>query len=124
VKHEVELLSPGGDLESIKAAIAAGADAVYCGLDRFNARSRAANITYNDLIGVINLAHQNLCKVFLTLNIIILENEIPALVKLLNKLLNSGIDGLIVQDLGLLYLVSKYFKSLSTHSSTQLTPHN
>jgi len=121
---KIELLAPGGDVDSIKAAIAAGADAVYCGLNRFNARNRATNINFKDLNGIINLAHRHHCKVFITLNIIIVGSEIPALVSLLNKLVNTRIDGVIVQDFGLLYLLSKYFKGLEIHASTQLNTHN
>ncbi len=121
---KIELLAPGGDLDSIKAAIAAGADAIYCGLNRFNARNRAANISIEDLHEVLRLAHANNCQVFLTLNIIIVEDEIRSFVGLLNKLVNTGIDGIILQDLGMLYLVSTYFKSLKIHASTQLTTHN
>ena len=124
VKRKIELLAPGGDVDSIKAAIAAGADAVYCGLDRFNARSRAANIRFDELPGILQLAHQHNCQVFLTLNIMVLENEIAALVSLLNQLVNTGVDGVIVQDLGLFYLLSRYFKKLQIHASTQLTTHN
>lgn len=124
MKRKIELLAPGGDIDSIKAAILAGADAVYCGLDRFNARNRAANIGFEELLGIISLAHKNNCKIYLTLNIIILENEIVAIVNLLNKLANTNIDGIIVQDLGLLYILSKYFKNLKIHASTQLTTHN
>ncbi|MDD2386103.1 MAG: U32 family peptidase [Bacteroidales bacterium] len=124
MKRKIELLAPGGDIDSIKAAIIAGADAVYCGLDRFNARNRAVNISFEDLRSILRLAHKNNCQVFLTLNILILENEIPALVKLLNKLANTSIDGIIVQDLGLLYILSNYFKNLKIHASTQLTTHN
>lgn len=120
----MELLVPGGDVDCIKAAILAGADAVYCGLDKFNARNRAANISFDELQGVIRLAHQHHCKVFLTLNILILENEIAALVELLNKLANTKVDGLIVQDLGLLYILHRYFPSLQVHASTQMTTHN
>lgn len=120
----MELLAPGGDVDSIKAAIAAGADAVYCGLDKFNARNRAENISFDDLQGILRLAHQKSCKVFLTLNIIVLENEIPAFVGLLNKLINTSIDGVIVQDLGMFYLLRTYFKGLQIHASTQLTTHN
>ena len=118
------MLAPGGDVDSIKAAIAAGADAVYCGLDKFNARNRAANISFDDLQGILRLAHQNSCKVFLTLNIIVLESEIPAFVGLLNKLINTSIDGVIVQDFGICYLLTTYFKGLQIHASTQLTTHN
>jgi U32 family peptidase len=124
MKRTVELLAPGGDTDSIKAAIAAGADAVYCGLNRFNARNRATNINFEDLNGIIHLAHGNSCQVFLTLNIIILGSEIPALISLLNKLVNTRIDGVIVQDLGVFYLLSKYFKNLNIHASTQLNTHN
>lgn len=124
VKRKIELLAPGGDIDSIKAAILAGADAVYCGLDKFNARNRATNISIDDLQGILRLAHQYNCEIFLTLNIIIVENEIPALIGILNKLINTSIDGVIVQDLGMFYLLSHYFKGLKIHASTQLTTHN
>ena len=120
----LELLAPGGDINSIKAAIAAGADAVYCGLNRFNARNRAENLSVDDLVGVIRLAHRCDCQVFLTLNIILIEEEMPALVSLLNKIVNIGLDGVIVQDFGLLYLLNEKFKGLTIHASTQLTTHN
>lgn len=124
MEKRMELLAPGGDIDAIKAAIVAGADAIYCGLDRFNARNRAENISFADLNGIIRLAHKNDCEVFLTLNIIIVESEIPALVTLLNKLVNTRIDGVIVQDLGLFYLLSNSFTDLVIHASTQLTTHN
>lgn len=124
MKQSIELLAPGGDIDSIKAAIAAGADAVYCGLNTFNARTRATNIYYDELIALLNLAHSHDCKLFLTLNIIIVESELPAIINLLNKLVNSKIDGVIVQDLGLLYILSHHFNSLQVHASTQLTTHN
>ena len=124
MKRKIELLAPGGDIDSIKAAIMAGANAIYCGLGKFNARDRAESISFKDLHGILRLAHKNDCEVFLTLNIIIVESEIPALVNLLNKLVNTKIDGVIVQDLGMFYLISKYFKRLNIHASTQLTTHN
>lgn len=124
MKRKIELLAPGGDIDAIKAAILAGADAVYCGLNKFNARNRAKNLDFETLNGILTLAHGNNCKIYLTLNIIILDSEIPALMGLLNKLVNTGIDGVIVQDLGLLYLLSTYFKGLKIHASTQLTTHN
>jgi putative protease len=123
-RDQFELLAPGGDVESIKAAIAAGADAVYCGLDRFNARNRAANLTLDNLAGVLELAHANQCQVFLTLNVLILESEIAAVMRLLAQLVNTDIDGVIVQDLGLAYLVKRHFPSLDVHASTQLNTHN
>ena len=124
MSRKIELLAPGGDVDAIKAAIIAGANAIYCGLDIFNARNRAANLSFDDLVGVIKLAHEYQCEVFLTLNIVILEHELPSLTKLLNQLVNTGIDGIIVQDLGLFNLVKKFFPSLHIHASTQLTTHN
>lgn len=123
-RDQFELLAPGGDLDSIKAAIAAGADAIYCGLDRFNARNRATNLTLDNLNGVLTLAHQHNCKIFLTLNVLILESEIPAIVRLLSQLNTTAIDGVIVQDLGLAYILKNHFPALDVHASTQLNTHN
>ncbi len=124
MKKTIELLAPGGDIQSIKAAILAGANAIFCGLDRFNARNRAQNLTLDDLHGILRLAHEYHCKIFLTINIVIVESEIPALVALLNKLAITTLDGIIVQDLGLAYILQQYFPSIEVHGSTQLTTHN
>ncbi|MBP2701646.1 peptidase U32 family protein [Photobacterium lucens] len=124
MKENFELLAPGGDIESIKAAIAAGADAIYCGLDSFNARNRATNLTFDVLSGIIRLAHQNNCKIFLTLNIVVLDSEIPAVIRLLNKLVNTKVDGVILQDLGLFHIIKKHFPTLDVHASTQINTHN
>lgn len=124
MSRKIELLAPGGDVEAIKAAIVAGANAIYCGLDTFNARNRASNLSFDDLNGVVRLAHQYGCEVFLTLNVVLLEHEIKSISKLLNQLVNTKIDGIIVQDLGLFNLVKKYFPTLAIHASTQLTTHN
>ncbi|MFQ3248646.1 MAG: putative protease [Glaciecola sp.] len=121
---KIELLAPGGDVEAIKAAIIAGADAVYCGLDSFNARNRASNISFDELVGVIRLAHQYDCEIFLTLNIVILEREFKSMAKLLSRLANTTLDGVIVQDMGMFYLIKKYFPRLDIHASTQMTTHN
>jgi putative protease len=124
MSRKIELLAPGGDVEAIKAAIVAGANAVYCGLDTFNARNRATNLSFEDLTGVIRLAHQYDCEVFLTLNTVILEQELKTMINLLNKLVNTTLDGIIVQDLGVFNLVKKHFPTLNIHASTQLTTHN
>lgn len=124
MSSKIELLAPGGDVEAIKAAIIAGADAVYCGLDSFNARNRASNISFDELVGVIRLAHQYDCEIFLTLNIVILEREFKTMAKLLSKLANTTLDGVIVQDIGMFYLIKKYFGNLDVHASTQMTTHN
>lgn len=124
MSKKIELLAPGGDTDSIKAAIAAGADAVYCGLDRFNARTRATNITLKDLNGILRLAHKHDCRIFLALNIIVVESETKAFISLLHTLMQTSVDGIILQDLGMFYLVHKHFHSLKIHASTQLTTHN
>ena len=124
MSSKIELLAPGGDVEAIKAAIIAGADAVYCGLDTFNARNRASNISFDELVGVIRLAHHYDCEIFLTLNIVILEREFKSMAKLLSKLANTTLDGVIVQDIGMFYLIKKYFPTLDIHASTQMTTHN
>ncbi len=122
--HKIELLAPGGDVDAIKAAIIAGADAVYCGLDTLNARNRASNISFEQLIGIIRLAHQYDCQIFLTLNVIILEREFKSIAKLLSKLVNTTLDGVIVQDIGMFNIITKHFPTLDIHASTQLTTHN
>ncbi|MCG9552539.1 U32 family peptidase [Vibrio sp. Isolate31] len=124
MSRKIELLAPGGDVEAIKAAIVAGANAVYCGLDTFNARNRASNLSLDELNGVIRLAHEYGCEIFLTLNVVLLEHETKSITKLLNQLVNTKVDGIIVQDLGLFNLVKKHFPSLDVHASTQLTTHN
>jgi len=124
MSRKIELLAPGGDVDAIKAAIVAGANAIYCGLDMFNARNRATNISFEALKGVLRLAHRFECEVFLTINVVILEHEIKGVIKLLNQLVNTSIDGIIVQDLGIFNLVKKHFPSLLIHASTQLTTHN
>ncbi len=124
MNKKLEILAPGGDVDSIKAAIYAGAGAIYCGIEKFNARTSATNLTLDELGGILTLAHQYDCKIFLTLNIVILEQEIADLIRLLNTLINTKLDGIIVQDLGLFYILSKYFKRVEVHASTQVNTHN
>lgn len=119
-----ELLAPGGDSDCVKAAIIAGADAVYCGLPMFNARQRAENISFEQLSTLVTLAHQKNCRIYLTLNTLILEKEFDELFELVNRVSAMGIDAVIVQDLGLLYFLKTHFPALEVHASTQMTTHN
>jgi putative protease len=119
-----ELLAPGGDSDSVKAAILAGADAVYCGLPAFNARRRAENISVANLRTLLMLAHQRSCRIYLTLNTLILEKEFDELFELVNEVCAAGIDAVIVQDLGLLFFLKHRFPALEVHASTQMTTHN
>ena len=119
-----ELLSPAGTPETAMAAFDGGADAVYCGLGRFNARERAGNFTPDSMGRIIEFAHRNGKKVYLTLNTLLREQELPQVMELLDEVNNLKPDALIVQDPGTLYLVQTYFPDLCLHASTQMGFHN
>jgi len=120
----IELLAPGGSADAVKAAVCAGADAVYCGLPLFNARGRAQNISFEEFGDLVTLAHQNSCRIYLTLNTLILDHEFDEVVKIISGVYQQGIDGVIVQDWGLCSLLHDLFPALPIHASTQMTTHN
>jgi putative protease len=122
--NKIELLSPAGSKEAFIAAIEAGTDAVYCGLQNFSARSKAQNFSSYDFYNYTAYAHKKNVKVYAAFNTLLQENEIHAAVKQLNFLSQSGVDALIVQDLGIANIVKKYFPNLKLHASTQLSIHN
>ncbi|MDA3809541.1 MAG: U32 family peptidase [Spirochaetaceae bacterium] len=121
---KIELLAPGGDTLSVKAAILAGADAVYLGVGEFNARKRAINISLKDLNELCVIAHQNNCKIYLTYNALAFEDEFQTLMDFLAQTIMSGIDAVIIQDYGLLDVAHFLFPHLEIHGSTQMTTHN
>lgn len=121
---KIELLSPAGDFNSFKAAIEAGADAVYFGLNQFNARKRATNINLKELEYLTNLAKSHNVKSYLTLNVLIKDEEFPQILELSKNAISSGIDAIIVQDIGLVSILQKFFPDLEIHASTQMTSHN
>jgi len=123
-RNQVELLAPAGDEECFKAAIAAGADAIYFGLERFSARTRAKNITVEQAKYLIPLAHQHNCRTYLTLNTLITDDEMESALSLVKDAISCGIDAVIVQDLGVLKILHDSFPSLELHASTQMTTHN
>lgn len=118
------MLAPAGDEECFKAAIAAGADAVYFGMEQFSARTRAKNISVDQARYLIPLAHKNNCRAYLTLNTLITDDEIEAAMGLVQKAVECGIDAVIIQDLGVLKAVRSCFPELEIHASTQMTTHN
>ena len=122
--HKMELLAPAGNLETAVAALNAGADAVYLGLGKFNARSRAENFRYADLARLLEFAHSNGQKVYITLNTLIKESELPELLMTLSEIVKLMPDAVIVQDLGVLYIIRRYFPQLTVHASTQMNIHN
>ncbi|MEG0378924.1 MAG: peptidase U32 family protein, partial [Eubacterium sp.] len=114
-----ELLAPAGGLESIKAAVAGGADAVYFGGKGFNARRNAVNMNEEEMGEAVRFCHENKVKVYVTLNILIKDTEFEELISYLNFLAGLALDGLIVQDLGLIYLLRTYYPQIRLQTSTQ-----
>ncbi len=119
-----ELLAPAGTAASALAAFDAGADAIYAGLDRFNARERGENFSLEDFGKITSYAHKLKRKVYLTLNTLVKENELPDMVSYLADVSSIGPDAIIVQDLGVLRLIREYFPNLTLHASTQMGIHN
>ncbi|MBQ1197647.1 MAG: U32 family peptidase, partial [Spirochaetaceae bacterium] len=120
----VELLSPAGDVKSFKAVILAGANAIFFGVSDFNARQRAENISFENLIDLIKLAKSKNVKSYLTLNTLVFDSEFSLLVETVKNAVACGVDAVIVQDLGVLSVVKKLFPELEIHASTQMTTHN
>ena len=120
----LELLSPAGDAKSFKAAILAGANAIFFGVENFNARQRAENISFENLSDLINLAKSKNVKSYLTLNTLVYDSEFSNLFETVQKAIQCGIDAVIVQDMGVLYFVKQNFPDLEIHASTQMTTHN
>lgn len=117
--NRIELLSPAGDLKCFYAAINAGADAVYAGLDRFGARAFAGNLSSDEFIEAIDHAHLFSKKLYLTLNILIKDKEKEEVEKMIDPLYRAGLDGVIVQDTGLISRLKKRYPLLEVHVSTQ-----
>lgn len=124
MREQVELLSPAGDFETALAAFAAGADAVYCGLQSFSARAFAVNFSWTDLEQIVAYAHANSRKVYVTFNTIVDEDAVGEAIETLARLEEIGPDALIVQDLGIARLCRRHFPGLALHASTQLVAHN
>ncbi len=119
-----ELLAPAGNAVAALAAFDAGADAVYAGLPKFNARERGENFSVEELGRIIRYAHANGRKVYVTMNTLVKEDELPEVVAYLAELSRLEPDALIVQDLGVLRLIREYFPNLTIHASTQMGFHN
>ena len=120
----IELLSPVGDFECLKAAIQNGADSVYFGADTFSARAFAHNFNLDDLKKAIHYAKIRGVKTNLTLNTLIKDDEFEAAFNLAKTAYQYGIDAIIVQDLGLATKLIQLFPDLPIHGSTQITVHN
>ncbi len=119
-----ELLAPAGNAACALAAFDAGADAIYAGLSKFNARERTENFTVDELARVVEYARTNAKKVYVTLNTLIKEQELPEVVENLAALNEMAPNGILVQDIGVLRIIREYFPSLPIHASTQMGFHN
>jgi putative protease len=124
IKNIPELLAPAGNLQAGITAFDAGADAVYAGLSKFNARERCENFSFNDMSRLVAYARKHSRKVYVTLNTLVKERELPEVVEFLAELSRIRPDGLIVQDLGVLRTIREYFPELEIHASTQMGFHN
>src|SRR5690349_22909956 len=100
-----ELLAPAGSLDAVRAAVANGADAVYLGAERFNARDEGAQLTMEELERACSLAASRGVRIYLTLNTLVKPNEIADALDLLGHAIDCGIDAAIVQDIGLVRLI-------------------
>lgn len=120
----MELLAPAGNIQSLKAAVCAGADAVYLGLEKFNARIKADNFTIHDLKTWVQYCHLRGVKVYVAINTLIKEKELSETAEILTVCENSRVDALIIQDLSLIELTRCYAPSCQLHASTQMGIHN
>jgi putative protease len=116
-----ELLAPAGDWECAKAAVENGADAIYFGLERFNARMRAHNFTEGDLPGLMEFLHRRGVKGYVTFNTLVFENEMAEAEHYARSIISAGVDAAIVQDVGICRLLRELSRDFPIHASTQMT---
>ena len=119
-----ELLAPAGSLDAVRAALANGADAVYLGAERFNARDDGAQLTMDELGEACRLAHDNGARIYLTFNILFKPGELREAFEHLSECIDRGVDAAIVQDLGAIRLIQRLYPGLEIHGSTQTTVHD
>ena len=120
-KRKAELLAPAGSFDSLKAAVAAGADAIYMGGSRFGARAYAQNAAGQEMVEAIRYAHLHGCRLYMTVNTLFKEKELEELRDYMKPYYEAGLDGVIVQDLGALQVMKQAFPGMELHASTQMT---
>ena len=121
-QRKPEILAPAGSVESLRGAIAAGADAVYIGGSKFGARAYADNPETDTLLSAIDYVHSKDRRIYLTVNTLLKEQELnKELVPFLEKYYRAGVDAVIVQDVGVLHFLAMHFPDLPVHLSTQMT---
>jgi putative protease len=120
IKHDIELLSPAGDMERLKLAVKFGADAIYVGGEQFGMRTNPSNFNADELKKAVELVHSNNKKLYLTCNVLPRNNELDALPDYFKYVADIGIDALIIADMGVLSLAKKYAPDTDIHMSTQV----
>ena len=120
-KRKVEILAPAGSYESMVAAVNAGANAVYIGGSRFGARAYADNLDEEAMIRAIDFVHLHNCRIYMTVNTLVKEKELPELYGYLKPYYEAGLDAVLVQDLGVFSYIREHFPDLPLHISTQMT---
>ena len=116
-----ELLAPAGDWECAKAAVENGADAIYFGLERFNARMRAHNFTEADLPRLMEFLHRRGVKGYVTFNTLVFASEMADAEQYIRAIIAAGVDAAIVQDVGICRLIRQLSPDFPIHASTQMT---
>jgi putative protease len=119
-----ELLAPAGSLDAVRAAIANGANSVYLGVERFNARDEGAQLTFEELEQACAMARSRGVRIYLTLNVLIKPGELEDALSLLGDAIDRGVSAVIAQDLGFIRLVQKVYPGFEIHGSTQMTVHD
>ena len=117
----LEILAPCGSPEALEAALNSGADAVYLGLSSFSARRNAANFTFDEFADSVRTAHRQGTRVYVTLNTLVFDDELPELKKAILGIAEAKADGVIVQDFGVVRLIKDLAPSLRLHAATQMT---
>lgn len=121
--NNIEILSPCGGMDSVKAAVRCGCDAIYVGLKSFSARANAKNFDLDELENCVKYCHERDVKVYLTVNTLVFDDEIEEALSLVKEAAKRDIDAVIVQDIGLSYLIKKAIPDLPLHGSTQMSVH-
>lgn len=120
-EKQVELLAPAGNWDCLRAAVANGADAVYFGVEKYNARVRAENFQMEELPEIMSYLHKYNVRGYVTFNILIFEDELEEAKELVKACIAAGVDAMIVQDIGLVQLVRDLSPDFPIHGSTQMT---
>lgn len=121
---KIEILSPAGNMDALKAAVAGGCDAVYLGLNIFSARAFAGNFNHEEMIEAVRYCHERDVRVYVTMNTLLFENEIENAKKEIAFLYENDVDALLIQDLGLFHYVRTCYPDFDIHCSTQMHIHN